>query len=99
MSGKHHYARTIVGQGLLDGLTSFAELESRISALPSTRERGAAFEAFAEAYLATQKIAQAEHVWPDQHIPVEVLRAHKLPSRDLGADGRNRGASPISAKR
>lgn len=87
MSGKHDYAHSIIRRGLLDGLVSFSELEKRISALPTEGERGDAFEAFAEAYLATQKIVQVEQVWPDRHIPLEILKAFKIPFKDLGADG------------
>ena len=87
MPARHHYSSTVIRTGLFKALTSFSELEQRISSLPSNKERGDAFEVFAEAYLTTQKIAQAKEVWPDQHIPIEVLRQHKLPERDLGADG------------
>ena len=87
MPARHHYSSTVIRTGLFKGLTSFSELEQRISSLPSNKERGDAFEVFAEAYLATQKITQAAEVWPEQHIPIEVLKQHKLPERDLGADG------------
>ena len=75
-------------QGLFRGLSSFSELEERISALPTTLERGDAFEVFAEAYLATQKIVQAEEVWPFGKIPLPVSQQLALDSpRDLGVDG------------
>ena len=50
--------------GLFDAIGTFGELENRISALPTNQDRGDAFEVFAEAYLATQKIVAAEEVWP-----------------------------------
>jgi hypothetical protein len=87
MAALHRYARELAHGGLLDGLASFAELERRISALPSAGQRGLAFEAFAEAYLSTQKIVQADQVWPDGHVPISLLREHRLPERVLGADG------------
>ncbi len=57
---RHPKRRSFIQQKLFENLTSFNELESRISALPTELERGDAFEVFAEAYLATQAIAQAK---------------------------------------
>ena len=87
MAAKHDYAPSVIRLGLLKGLRSLSELEDRIAALPTPKQRGDAFEVFAEAYLATQKIVQASEVWPDQHIPIDVLAALKLPGRDHGVDG------------
>ena len=42
---------------------------------------------FAEAYLATQAIAQAKQVWPNGTIPKEILDQLSLPSKDMGVDG------------
>jgi len=53
MSPTHPKTRTYFQRGLFDGLTSFRELEGRISGLATKGERGDAFEIFAEAYLAT----------------------------------------------
>ena len=52
-------ARHFSTSGLFGGLGSFAELEARITDLVGNKERGDAFEVFAEAYLATQKINQS----------------------------------------
>ena len=52
---QHPKAASFVRQNLFAGVTSFTELETRIAALPDEQLRGAAFEAFAEAYLATQR--------------------------------------------
>ena len=57
-SPKHPRASHFGKSPLFDGLTTFSELEARITALPQ-KDRGAAFEVFAEAYLATQKQRQA----------------------------------------
>ena len=86
---KHHRAEYFLNQGLFDGLTSFADLEARISVLPPppSKDRGDAFEFFAEAYLATQKTAQAQEIWPEDTVPLSVLRRLALPERDMGADG------------
>jgi hypothetical protein len=53
--------------------TASQSLKARIAALPTERDRGDAFEVFAEAYLATQKIVGAEEVWPADQVPIAVL--------------------------
>lgn len=74
--------------GLFDNLTAFSEIEGRISNLPSNKERGDAFEIFAEAYFATQKIAQAQEVWPFEAVPLAQRQALSLDTgRDMGVDG------------
>ncbi len=74
--------------GFFKGLNSFSDLEARISALPGNKERGDAFEIFAEAYLATQKITLAQEVWPFETIPPEQRRTLSLDTgRDMGVDG------------
>jgi predicted helicase len=62
-------------------------LESRISALPEEGDRGAAFEVFAEAWLATQPFAQAREIWPGTSPPPSLLERLRLPLRDMGVDG------------
>jgi hypothetical protein len=52
---KHPRTDEFVAQGLY-AVNSFKELETKISALESKDERGAAFEVFAEAFLVTQEI-------------------------------------------
>jgi len=47
---KHFKAAAFVHSQLFAGLTSFAQLETRIAALPDEKARGHAFEVFAEAY-------------------------------------------------
>jgi predicted helicase len=83
---KHPRARYFVTRQLFKGLDGFADLEARISQLPGG-DRGDAFEVFAEAYLATQKLVGAEEVWPDDQVPIAVLQACRLPLKDMGADG------------
>lgn len=72
MLPKHHKTSFFLKTGLFDNLSSFAELEERISELPTTVEVGDAFEVFAEAYFLTQKIEQAEEVWPFKAIPSSI---------------------------
>jgi hypothetical protein len=67
---KHFKAAAYVHSQLFAGLTSFAQLESRIAALPDEKTRGDAFEVFAEAYLATQRKHDAAHVWPHGSVPL-----------------------------
>lgn len=88
MTSKHNAARGMLRTGLLDNLTAFAELEARISSMQGNKERGDAFEVFAEAYLATQKIALAKEVWPFESIPFEQRKTLSLDTgRDMGVDG------------
>lgn len=83
----HPKATAFVRQNLFSGLTTFAELERRIAALPDERARGDAFEVFAEAYLATQRKHDADKVWPLNATPTNVLQQLGLGNRDYGVDG------------
>lgn len=89
MLPKHHKTGFFLKAGLFDNLTCFAELEKRISGLPTTVEEGDAFEVFAEAYFFTQKIEQAEEVWPFKSIPSGIKENLSLGAnqQDMGVDG------------
>lgn len=88
MASKHNATHRLLAIGLFDGLNAFSELETRLSALPTNKERGDAFEIFAEAYFATQRIALAREVWPFEAIPLEQRRSLSLDTgRDMGVDG------------
>jgi predicted helicase len=67
---------------------SFTTLEARLASLPTPSERGAMFELFAEAYLATMPLPGATAVWPQNQTP-ESLRAQYRAAleRDCGIDG------------
>jgi len=85
---KHSLSAKFTATGIFNGLKCFNELEARIAALPLEKERGDAFEVFAEAYLATQPICQAKEVWPQTSAPSDLLKNLGLPiSRDMGTDG------------
>ena len=85
---KHTKAQSFLRQKLLHGISCFGELESRISALETAQERGEAFEVFAEAYLATQHIVQAEEIWPFESIPQPIKERFSLDTEvDTGVDG------------
>ncbi len=86
-SGKHPRRQQFLASGLFDGPASFRELEQRIEQLGSEKDRGDAFEVFAEAYLATQKLQQAAEVWPENTAPVAVTKELRLPATDKGVDG------------
>ncbi|MFQ5688418.1 MAG: DEAD/DEAH box helicase family protein, partial [Candidatus Scalindua sp.] len=89
MLPKHHKTGFFLKAGLFDNLSSFSELEKRISELPTTVEEGDAFEVFAEAYFFTQKIEQAEEVWPFRYIPSRIKENLSLGTnqQDMGVDG------------
>jgi superfamily II DNA or RNA helicase len=84
---RHYKTRSSALRGLLEGLKSFRELEGRISELPGKRERGDAFEVFAEAYLATVAIEKAKHVWPGANVPHSLRTQLALTIGDKGVDG------------
>ena len=87
MTTRHPNSRSFLAKGLFDDLDCFSTIEARISALPSNKERGDAFEVFAEAYLATQKIALASEVWA-KDIPFDQRQRFGLPLTDKGIDPR-----------
>jgi predicted helicase len=84
---KHSKAAAYVHSQLFAGLASFAQLESRIAALPDEKSRGDAFEVFAEAYLATQRKHDAANVWPHDSVPLDILKNLGLTQQDQGVDG------------
>ena len=86
-SPRHPHSTRLAHQRLFAGVRSFAELETRIAALPTERERGAAFDVFAECWLATQRIPQARNVWPGSTAPLALLQKLRLPIKDMGVDG------------
>ena len=87
MPARHSKAAVFAHSRLFAGLESFDELETRIEQLPTPQERGAAFEVFAEAYLATVRRADFSEVYPQDSAPVGRLKKVGLTTHDLGADG------------
>src|SRR6266705_2118494 len=83
----HPKTRSYFQRGLFDGLTSFRELEGRISGLATKGERGDAFEVFAEAYLATVAVEKAKHIWPGTSVPHSLRKRLALTIGDKGVDG------------
>jgi predicted helicase len=87
MSPTHPKTRSYFKRGLFDGLTSFPELEARISGLATKGERGDAFEILAEAYLATVAVEKAKHVWSGASVPHSLRKRLALTLGDKGVDG------------
>jgi predicted helicase len=84
---RHTAAREFVQSNLFSGLTTFEELEDRITAFAEDWRRGTAFEVFAEAYLVTQRQHDATQVWPFKAVPIELLQRLSLLDQDYGIDG------------
>ena len=86
---KHPATAKYVRSGIFRNLKSFRELEKRISKLPTIKEEGNAFEVFAEAYLATQKISCAKPgtIRPLAKMPAKSAEALRIPQKDYGIDG------------
>ena len=82
-------AAAILSRGVFDGLTSFEELEQRVSRLgeENTKVLGDAFEIFVEAFLATQPKFMAEEVWLVGQVPLAVRQEMNLPNDTKGIDG------------
>jgi hypothetical protein len=72
---------------LFRAVRHFEDLERRIVALPTPNERGAAFEVFADGYLATTRKMQAKSVWSDTSIPIKLAKQFNLPFPEKGVDG------------
>jgi predicted helicase len=88
MPSRHHHTAHFLQSGLYDNLSTFSDLETRISQLDTNKQRGDAFEVFAQGYLATQKTAQAKEVWPFESIPESVKRQLSIDTHiDMGVDG------------
>jgi hypothetical protein len=91
-----HYIGTINAQhpkadkyrrlGLFKNLTSYAELDARISALPTEKAKGDAFEVFVEALLATKYRNEFKEIWPEQVLPLSIRQELNIPI-DYGVDG------------
>lgn len=86
-AARHPWARSNLVTQVLREAATFQEIESRIAALPTERERGAVFEVFAEAWLATQGIPRAREVWPGDSVPLALQERLRLPLKDMGVDG------------
>jgi hypothetical protein len=87
MPPRHQKTPQFLKAKLFHDLDSFADLEARIAALSTEKDRGDAFEVFTEAYLAIQRASQAKEVWPYDSIPLSIKERLALPGKDMGVDG------------
>ncbi len=88
MPSRHHKTARFLEEQLFHDLDRFADLEARIEALTTEKDRGDAFEVFAEVYLATQRAHQAKEAWPFDSIPASTKKRLALDTgRDMGVDG------------
>ena len=88
MTPKHEKANYFLKSGLFDNLHKYSALGKRISKLETDKERGDAFEVFAEACLATQAIMQVKEVFPFDNSSLSLKRKFGLDtSKDMGVDG------------
>ena len=84
---RHPKAAQYLRCGLFDGLQRFSELEQRLRALASEKERGDAFEVFVQAYLSLLYPLRVAAV---HTLPLPVALADRLsisPTADRGIDG------------
>lgn len=73
---------------LLSDVSSWSELEARISALSEEHERGAAFEEFCSAYFALSDLFQFKAVYRHDKIQPSLCRQLGYPEgKDIGIDG------------
>ena len=73
---------------LTSGVSSWAELEIRISDLPTEMERGEAFEEFCKAFFLLDPVFQFKNVYRHKEIPPTVKqRLGYPPTKDIGIDG------------
>jgi len=89
MASKHFQSASLISKGIFDDLSSFRDLELRVSNLSeqNSKAQGDAFEIFVEAYLATQPLLQCDETWLVGDIPVDVRECLNLPSDTKGIDG------------
>jgi len=87
-TARHPKATYFVQRHLFSGLTSFAELEHKIAALPEEKTRGDAFEQFVKAFLLLESeyASKLKSVWLYNEVPAAIAKKLKLPSTDQGID-------------
>lgn len=73
---------------LLDGVSSWIELESRIASLPSENDKGKAFEAFCQGFFLLDPVFRFEKVYRHNEIPPSLRGRLGYPgTQDIGIDG------------
>jgi superfamily II DNA or RNA helicase len=86
---KHPAAARLARSGFFERIKRFRDLEKKISELVDIKTIGDAFEVFAEAYFATQKISGAKpgSIRPLDKVPAELAKTLRIPQKDYGIDG------------
>ncbi len=72
----------LVADQLVGEVTSFSVIDQIIQKLPTTKERGDAFEIFAEAMLACDPVRQVKNTYRMENLPEELLNRLKLERPD-----------------
>ncbi|MBT7402928.1 DEAD/DEAH box helicase family protein [Candidatus Woesearchaeota archaeon] len=73
---------------LLSKIKTWKELEKQIEALPTTKQRGDAFEEFVFVYFNLHKtLYQISEVYMEKNIPLKYKRKFELEKKDCGVDG------------
>ncbi len=87
-TARHPKATLFIQRHLFSGLTSFAELEQKIAALPEEKTRGDAFEQFVKTFLLLEPeyASKLKNVWLYNEVPDAIVEKLKLPSTDQGID-------------
>ena len=69
-------------------IQNWKEIEKKIELLPSTKQRGDAFEEFAYVYFNLNKtLYQISEVYMEKNIPLKYKRKFDLEKKDCGVDG------------
>ena len=84
---KHHRASYFARTGFFHGIKNFQDLESKIYKLDHKKDKGDAFEIFAEAYLNLFHKNDFQQVWPLKSAPNQKLHQIALDGADFGVDG------------
>ena len=73
---------------LREKYSSWRELEKAIEKLPTTKEKGDAFEAFCYCFFKIKSLLyQVSEVFPSKEIPQQYKERYRLANRDSGVDG------------
>jgi predicted helicase len=73
---------------LIEGVSTWDDLESRIADLPTEQERGEAFELFCKPFFLLDPVFQFKEVYRQSEIPPSLLKKLGYPvSQDIGIDG------------
>ena len=73
---------------IIEGISSWSDLEARIAGLPTEMDRGNAFEEFCHAFFIIDPVFQFKEVYRQKEIPPSILARLGYPGvKDIGIDG------------